>query len=177
MNNELSIDIKETMRENARNLVEIMILEEQPFRLILWNNDNWDKPLPDSVMESFEHQIVLDIKDMTLKESYVDDATGNIVLIGSFEGEILTKILEYDEIIAILDLKGQPYMINNFEPEDIDEELEIEYIRNITSKEEWIEMAIDGGLPRDAVEKSINVFLKNNEWIKNKITARDEDED
>jgi hypothetical protein len=178
MNENLTIDIKETMRDNARNLAEIMILEDQPFRLILWNNDNWDKPLPENIMKSFEHQIVLDIKEMTLEESFIDEATGEIVLVSSFGGEEYSKVLEYDEIIAILDLQGQPYMINNF-PQDGPEELpdEIEYIREVTTKEDWLDMAVEGGIPREAAEKSMNAFIQNNDWIKEQISKNDKNED
>jgi hypothetical protein len=171
MNDNLSIDIKEVMRENARELVEIMILDKQEFRLILWNNDNWDKPLPENIMKSFEHQLILDIKEMALDRTYIDEATGEIILVSSFGNEEYSKVLDYDEIIAVLDLTGQPYIINNFTQEE--EVQMIPYETTPLTREAWIDMATEGGLPKEAVEKSMDAFIKNNEWLREKISAKD----
>jgi len=167
MNNNLSTDIKEVMRESARELVEIMLLDNQEFRLIIWNNNNWDKPLPESIMKSFKDQLILDIKEMALDDSYVDEATGELILVSSFGGEEYSKVLEYDEIIAVLDLSGQPYIINNFSQEEQEEDIVYEKIP--LTKNDWIDMATDGGIPRENAERSINAFIANNEWLREKV--------
>jgi len=158
----LSYEIREQMRQNAYELIEIMLLEAQEFRIVLWNNDNWNAPLPAVIMESFPTQIVLDIKDMALDESYVDENTGEIIIVTSFEGSEYSKVLEYDEVLAVLDLAGQPYMLNNFpmeEPEE--EEMENPYMIPRT-RADLIELAVSDGLEEETVVKSIDSFLKNN---------------
>jgi len=164
MSDLLSYEIKEQMRENSHSLVEVMILEEQAFRLVLWNNNNWSSPLPEKIMESFPNQLVIDIKDMALDESYVDEATNEIILCTSFEGEVYTKVLQYDEIIAVLDLKGQPYTLNNFEQETVEPDVVYD-MKPPANRQEWINIAVSGGIEEAQAEKSINAFIKNNEHL------------
>jgi len=156
----LTFEVKEVMRENAHSLVETLILEEVPFRIVLWNNDNWDSPLPKKIMETFPKQLVLDIKEMALRTSYLNESTGEIILSTAFESREYSKILHYDEIIAVLDLKGQPYLLNNF-PQDTVKDIKTLF-REPASKKEWIEIATSGGITAEAAERSISAFIKHN---------------
>ena len=67
MKNEI---VKQQMRLNAYLLVNELINQGESFRIILWNNDDWSVPLPDNVMEAYPEQLILDIKDETLEDSY-----------------------------------------------------------------------------------------------------------
>jgi len=160
----LTLEVRELMRENALDLVEIMIQEQQPFRIVIWNNDNWNQPLPDIIMESFPVQIVLDIKQMALEESFVDENTGEVIITTMFEGIEYQKVLEGGEIIAILDLAGQPYVLNNFKQEETEEEIKDDFLSAIipTTKEEIIELAISDGCEKEAVNRSFDMFMKYN---------------
>jgi len=165
----LTYEIREVMRESARALVEIMILENKPFRIVLWNDDNWNKPLPKRIMDAFPIQIVLDIKDAALDNSYIDESTGEIILVTVFDEEEYSKVLEYDEIIAVLDLDGQPYILNNFVKE---KPLTIENIASSfipQTKAEVIEMVISDGIPKEDAERSINAFIRNNPDIAKRL--------
>ena len=115
-------------------------------------------------MENFPNQLVLDIKDMALQESFIDDATGEVVIATVFDGSEYTKVLNYDEIIAVLDLKGQPYQLNNFEQEAV--EPDVVYDKPPMTKLDWVELAVSGGIPAESAERSINAFIKNNEHLK-----------
>lgn len=172
MTNDLSLEIKEQMRENARSLVEIMVLEEQPFRIVLWNNDNWNMPLPDTIMESFPSQLVLDIKEMALQESYIDENTGEIVLVTMFSNREYSKILNYDEIVGILDLSGQPYILNTFKQEEKESELQLsEMMNSFVPKtiDDLVELAVSNGIPEENAKRSINAFMQNNPKLKERF--------
>lgn len=155
----IPMEIKETMREKAYSLLEIMILEEFPFRLVLWNNNNWDKHLPEDIMMSFPSQLVLDIKEMALEDSFVDESTGDIVITTLFEGEEYSKVILYDEIVAILDLQGQPYILNNFEQEVVPDKV---FKLKPKTKIDLLALVVAEGIPATAATKSIDAFMKNN---------------
>jgi hypothetical protein len=148
----------------------MMILDGIPFRIVLWNNNNWDTNLPDKIMEAFPVQIVLDIKEMALQNSYTDEATGEIVLSTAFEGSEYQKILNYDEIIAVLDLNGQPYILNNFQQ---DQKITLEDVINDNflprTKNDVIEMVMSDGVPVEAAQRSINAFIKFNPDIAERL--------
>jgi len=171
---ELSSIVTEVMREAALNIVEIMILEEQEFRIVIWNNDNWNEPLPERIMEAFPTQLVLDIKEQSLIDSYIDEKTGEIVLCTVFDGIDYAKVLELGEIIAVLSLDGQPLILNDFPQEKILSE--IDEIRDINdqymfpkSVQDMVEMISADGIKESAAEHSINMFLKNNPELSEKI--------
>ena len=138
----------------------------------MWNNDNWNSPLPDSVMKAFPTQIVLDIKEMALEESYIDESTGEIIIATMFEGTEYQKVLEHGEIIAVLDLAGQPMILNNFKPEVSDNDIIKEFFEpNIpTTKAEIIELSISDGVPADAANRSFDMFMKNNPNLRKRFT-------
>ena len=162
----LTDEVKEVLREQALSLVEILLLENVPFRIVLWNNDNWNMPLPDTIMEAFPTQLVLDIKQMALAESYVDEQTGEVIIATAFEGKEYLKVLEYDEIVAVLDLAGQPMILNNFKQDNKKlkvEELTISDMGLPKTKEDLMEMIISDGVPEEAARRSINIFMKNNQ--------------
>lgn len=164
-------EIKEVLRESALNLVEILLLEEEPFRLVLWNNDNWSEPLPKRILESFPSQLVLDIKEQALDDSYIDPATGEVVICTLFDGNEYLKILEHGEIIAVLGIDGQPLILNDF-PQEIDEELllkEESVIYKPQSVDELVKIVSSEGLPEETVKKSVECFMKNNPKLKEKF--------
>ena len=163
----LTYSIRELMRENALDLVSGLLVESIPFRLVLWNNDDWDAMLPEFIMESFPVQLVLDIRDVALDDSFIDENTGEINIVTSFEGHVYTKILQGDEIMGILDLTGQPYIINSFEMDRNNiENNEDMILSKPTSINEWIKLAKSGGIKEEDAERSINAFIKNNKHLK-----------
>ncbi len=156
----LPTEVKEVMRDNAHNLLEIMIEERVPFRIVIWNNNNWDNPLPENVMDAFPMQLVLDIKEMALDESYIDASTGEIILVTMFEGKEYEKVVDYEEIVAILDLSGQPYILNNFEQDNIKPDKVFSITP--TSKEDIINQVVQDGVPKEAAARSVSAFFKHN---------------
>jgi len=156
----LTLEVRELMRENALDLVEILIQEQQAFRIVIWNNDNWNHDLPEQITEAFPVQIVLDIKQATLEESFIDESTGEVIITTMFEGSEYMKVLKGDEIVAVLDLEGKPYVVNDFSPEEMEEYVFDSFLP--TTKEEIIELAMLDGCEKEAVTRSLDVFIKNN---------------
>lgn len=179
----LTREVKETMRENAYSLLEILILEEVPFRIAIWNLDNWDRPLPKSIMEDFPTQMLLEISEDALGDSYVDENTGEIIISGMFEKEIYHKTVMYDEIIAILDLDGQPYILNNFYPEHDLSSIKFTTVENVNTfnmdvtKKSIIDMVVAEGVPEESANKSIESFIKHNPYLQGALKIKDIDED
>jgi hypothetical protein len=157
-------EIKEVLRESAMSLVEIMLLEKESFRIVLWNNDNWNEPLPQRILEAFPTQLVLDIKEQALEDSYIDPATGEIIICTTFDGNEYLKVLDYGELIAVLSLEGQPYILNDF-PQD--KEKRVVYKHQLV--DELVEMVSSDGIPEEAVKKSVDCFMKNNPKLRERF--------
>ena len=147
------MDKKELIQEfDRRNIVtrnSFLVLKEfvggkLPFRLVLWNYDKWDKPLPKSIMQTFPHHLVLDVKNDTLKHSYVSEDE-KVIIVTEFNGEIYTKEIRDVEIYAITDFEANCYVLNLLPNiEDIGE-TDIDYIKEKTQE-----------------QKSISAFKNNN---------------
>jgi len=165
-------EVKNVLRESAMSLVEIMLLENEPFRIVLWNNDNWNAPLPKRILESFPTQLVLDIKDQALDDSYIDPATGEIIICTVFDGAEYIKVLEYGEIIAVLSLDGQPYILNDFAQDKEEEVLTAKEERVVyepQSVDELVEIVSSEGIPKESAKKSIDCFMKNNPELRERF--------
>jgi len=159
---ELTQEVKEVMRENAMALVAVLLDEGVPFNLVLWNKDNWDKPLPEEIMKKFPVQLPLDMKEQTLEDSYFEALEG-IVINTFFQGKEYSKILEEDEILGILDLSGHPLQLNNFKPNEED----VKNTKNtIKTKEELLSSLVADGISEEGAQRSINIFLENNPNLK-----------
>jgi len=175
MKNELPTNVKDALRESALEIAEILLLEDQEFRIVIWNNDNWNNPLPQRIMEAFPTQLVLDIKEQSLEDSYVDENTGEIVICTVFDGVEYMKILEIGELIAVLSLDGQPYILNDFPQEDnVIHEIVKEIRDNTayifpTSFDEMVEMLTSDGIPEEGAKRSLEMFMKNNPQLAEKI--------
>ena len=157
---ELTEEVKEVMRENAMALIAVLLDEEVPFNLVLWNKNNWDKPLPEDIMKKFPLQIPLDVKEQTLEDSYFEEGIG-VVINTFFHGKEYSKVLQEEEILGILDLAGHPLQLNNFKPE-IEEKVK----KEIGTKKELLSSLVAEGITEEGANNSINMFLKNNPDLK-----------
>jgi len=151
-------NIKEVMRDNAINLVEILLLEKQEFRVVLWTEQcDFSNGLPKDIKDSFSTQLPLDIKDQALEDSWVDEDTGEITL-GVMFGDELTELkLQDSQIIAILDLAGQPFIINNFEPDEPKKP-----VMKPKTKVELLNSLKDYGIKEEDLDRSVQAFMKFN---------------
>jgi len=150
-----SKNIKKLMYTNSYILLTNMIIEQEPFRLVIWNNNNWSEKLPEDVMKQYPKQLVIDIKDQTLEDTFIDE-DGSVVLSCSFSPDVIyTKTIFETDIIGIIDLNGQPMHLNNFKPD-----AEIEEVT--ASKELLLKELLNDGAPKENVINSINAFAKNN---------------
>ena len=154
----INLNVREQMRRNIITLVRALLIEKQEFRLVLWNNNDWNEALPESIMNRFPLQLVLDIKGDTLESSYIDE--DDVVLVAAFEeGSRFDKVLDMSEVVAVLDLDGQPLQVNNFVPEEI----KADAVRSkVETKEDLINSLVEGGVPKENAERSIKAFAKNN---------------
>ena len=150
--------IKEVMRENAHRLVSELIEQGVAFRLIIWNNDDWNLPLPDDVMKKFPKQLILDLKEHSLETSEVIE--GIIYLNASFDSEDeWSKELIPEDIVGILDFDGQPFQINSFYPDEILPDIIRDELFPKT-KDDIVEFLEEYGIEKKDAIRSINVFLK-----------------
>jgi len=152
------------MRHNAYDLVRELINEELPFRLVVWNNNNWNMDLPDSIMADYPTQLIMDMNAMALEHCYVDD-NGEIILTMMFGDvdEPYSKVLSYDEVIAVIDIDTlQPYVINPFKADDT-EDVQAETSTIRLTREGLIRQLteVDGLQKKDAI-RSIDAILKHN---------------
>lgn len=148
-------NLKEVMYANSYTLISALILNAEPFRLVLWNNNDWDMELPESVMKSFPEQLVIDIKDQTLKDASVDE-NNNIIIKASFSPDVVyTKILSPYDVLGVLSIDNKPLQLNSFKPD--------EKIKDMTaSKEKLFNELLKDKVPEDKAIQSINAFAKNN---------------
>jgi hypothetical protein len=98
------------MRDNAYELISTFIKNKVPFRLVIWNKDDWDYELPIEVMLSYPMQLVLDIASDTLNMCKVND--DGITIVTYFDNVKYTKFLSHDDTVAVLDSDGQPFLVN-----------------------------------------------------------------
>ena len=52
----LSPKIKELMIKQGASLMKLFIQEKVPFKVVIWNYDNWDEPLPEEIMIKYPMQ-------------------------------------------------------------------------------------------------------------------------
>ena len=161
-------EIKEVLRESAMSLVEILLLEKESFRIVLWNNNNWNEPLPKRILEAFPTQLVLDIKEQALDDSYIDPATGEVIICTIFDGVEYLKVLKHGELIAVLSIEGNPYILNDF-PQDKEIVKEERVVYGPQSVEELVEMVSSEGIPEEVVKKSVECFMKNNPKLRERF--------
>jgi len=150
-------ELNKVRTELAYELLRSLINTQTPFRIVLWTMDDWDMPLPKDILSRFPEQLVLDITDESLSDSYVNN--NEIVLSTGFEEDKYTKIVKKHEIVALTDLKGNPMLVNNFKslvtPEKGKGLFDIfkvfECIKKDTPEKNY-----------ENVIKSLNAFQKNN---------------
>ena len=148
--------LKDLLRVNIYELLVTFIEEQVPFKIILWNRDDWDMPLPEQTMKNYPLQLVLEISGETLSSAEIVDDM--VQIRASFEGNMeWTKIIGYHDTVGIISLEGNPYQINNFYPEDDD----IEQPLRFTKQELLLSLQMDGVLEEDA-KRSIEAFAKFN---------------
>jgi len=153
-------NIQEKMRISAYEILVNLIENNEPFGLVMWNNDNWDLPLPEDVMEQFPTTITLNIEGEVLERvEFTED--GKVDLDIMFGDTEYFKEIEMGEIVALVNLKtGQPYIVCDFpqveKPELIVEEDDGSWKRP-TTKDEWIDLECN--------EVSVDAFIKNNPEI------------
>jgi hypothetical protein len=133
--------------------------------LILWNNDNWDVPLPEEIMKKYPNEIALDFKDWSSDESYIDEV-GDIVIFTKFDNEEFCKVLEINEVQAICDINGKLITLTEFKREDkitLSAQKPIDTNRPIIkNKEDLIKYSIQQGTSPEQAKRSTDAFEKNN---------------
>jgi len=153
--------IKEILRLNGFRLVYAFVEEQEPFRLVILNNNNWDKPLPDYILENHPDFLSLDIKENELVNSYTED--GEIYISVYFGEELYNKKLYKEEIYVISNFDDHPYHINEvqdflFNEENLKEIVEekiqpLEIISAISASER---------IPPEIVKNSLFKMLNKN---------------
>jgi hypothetical protein len=136
---------KEEFREKMLDIIEMFIMYQIPFNIQIINNDNWDKPLPEFILNdpSFKNNLFLSIVNYSLESSFIEEDTGNIVLTVVFgENLIYKKYLLPEEPMFLYDING-----------------------NLIIAKPFIEQILPKSKPKlknEEIEKSMEIFKKNN---------------
>jgi|FLOH01.1.fsa_nt_gi hypothetical protein len=159
------MEINTTMGIAAKQLITNLIQNQQEFKLVLFNNDNWDVYLPPEVLKRFPDLIPLDFKEWTLEQSYIDEH-GEIILYIVFGETEYSKVLDINEVSAIV-INEKPYIITNFtktenvQLKDLEVQQEKLEIPQPQNKNQLITTLIAEGAP-ESIRDSVNMFAKYN---------------
>jgi len=152
-NIENNVEFKKFFKKQMMNTIRKFLYEQIPFTILIYNNNNWNEPLPIDIMETPEYKEVLPISvsNFTLESSYYDD--DEITIVTAFGEWEYNKILLEDELLAILDINGKPIIIKPFideaEEKSVNKINENDIFEDIDDKD---------------IKKSINIFLENNTY-------------
>jgi len=170
-------NIKELRRLMAYDLMISLIQEKQEFRMVIWNFNDWNKELPEDIMQKYPLQLILDINETVME--YCEIVDGILYLTACFgdEGEFWTKMFDLDDVVAITTIEGEVMIVNEFEPEIINPDVErdenglkilddkdISLRKNMSSKEVIEYIARDGISKEDAM-RSLDAFKRNTAFI------------
>lgn len=143
--------MKDIINDNIYNMMSEFILNDIPFTFILDNHNNWNKHLPSRLVD--QKQILLDIKEDSLKDSFIEN--GKITIVIDLDGELYSKELEAADIFAIQEsVKSKiPFIIRPFE-------MKVTQVIKTKSKKHEISNDVN-------IQHSINMFrLHNPEYFK-----------
>ena len=100
---------KSIISEGIYGIVCMYINNKIPFQLVVENHNNWAFPLPENLQT--EKQFLMNIKEQTLEESYVED--GEIFISTEFGDEKNYKSFALCDVKGIA-FNGQPMMMKPF---------------------------------------------------------------
>jgi len=146
--------IEENIRNSGYNLAKELIQSKTPFKIIFFNLNNWDKPLPQYVMKEFPYQYALDFEEDIIKKIKVTDNEIHLkTIIDDIE---YSKILYAEEIAGLADIYGTTIFINPFEPQTVTPDREELF--------DWDDikqgLVNELGLDEKHVKRSIQAFKK-----------------
>lgn len=98
---------KDIIEENIYQIVVDLIVNQEGFTILLENHNNWEFPLPENLQKA--DKFVMDVKNQTLEDSYVDDE-GNIIINTMFGEQENSKVLEMCDIAGIMNSDGKTPM-------------------------------------------------------------------
>jgi len=157
--------IREKQLENTLILLQTLIAENQPFRVVIHQNDDWDFPLPKEILEKHKDSLTLDITLEAIEQiQYYEDSQYPVLKIMFGDNEYNKEIYPED-IIAIINIEdNQPLIVNSFNLSKKPEvkKTQDDVYKRPTSKKEWIDECVNDGITAENAERSINAFMKNN---------------
>ena len=143
----MKYETKMLMYNNAYLMIQSLIKTETDFKLIIYQNNDWDKDLPEKIKEEFNNKLLLIYKEDNIGLCEIDE-NGIIILSYEFENDIYFKELFLDDVYAVTNIKGEPLIINNFEKIN----------KNIKSKEDIIELIMKSNISEEKAIESYNIF-------------------
>ena len=154
--------IKDILIENMYEMLSIYISEGRSFGLYIWEEDNWDKPLPLYIIEEYGQLLLLNVTEEVIKDMIID-SDGLYVIKYKFGEEFYIKTLRPEYIYSLLDNENGICQINDFIPP--------EGIKGVIGTYEDIENNLVEifKIPRENAKKSLEVFKNNKEVDEQKI--------
>lgn len=169
--------IREVQLELSLVLLNALIADEQPFRLVIHQNDDWDYPLPEAVVLENPNHLIMNITAEVFEHIFYEDSESKEptlkMMFPTPDGDAAEfhKTIRPEDIVAIVNLAdNQPLMLNNFnltkaltrEEQGILEETMNETYFKPRTKDEWIQNTVEDGISEEDAQRSIEAFMKNN---------------
>jgi len=160
--------VRDKQLENTLTLLHTLIAENQPFRIVIHQNNDWDNPLPDEVLTKHKDNLTLDMTLEALEQVQYDEGSEFPVFKIMFGDMEYNKEIYPEDVIAIINIAdNQPLIINSFnfskqktpEPEP---EIQDDVYKRPTNKKDWINDCVADGITSEQAERSVNAFMKNN---------------
>lgn len=141
--------IKTVLKENMYEMLTAYVSQKRPFKILLWQNDDWDKDLPTNITQEFPEILPIDIGEIAFENCYIEDDI--VYLVVMFGNELYSKVVIPDDIYAIIDLENGSQQINDIIPET--------NTRAIKSLEDVIKTLVEVlDVPKINARKSVKVF-------------------
>lgn len=148
-------DIHKLINKNVYELARTMVTHKEPFKLIIWNNDDWDRPLPDYIMMDYPEHIVLDLESEEFEDCFVNESK-EIVLNIYFADDPYTKILKPEDIVGVFTIQGEAISVNT----------KYNKITNDITRSDILRSLQEVGINKLQSVKSLDSFLENLPSIK-----------
>jgi len=111
----LNDNMKEKISKKFFEMLADFIEEGEPFGLIIQNNNDWNKELPDRLKS--QNQFMIKIENDTLNDSFVIREDGEIeITIGTeFDGEFFSKEFTHEDVAGFFLISNmRPFLIKPF---------------------------------------------------------------
>jgi len=145
-------DTMDMLLESSYRTFRYLFRQGKKFSIVIWNNNDWNHPLPQETMKAHPEHILLDINSQEIERSEILE-DGSVLLRLIFGETHYEKVILPKDIIAILDGSGRAIHSNNFK--DVAKE---ELLDSVFSLNDLYETLLASGVEDENIIKSMEAF-------------------